>query len=83
MLFCIPICWLYLQDRRGRDRMVIITLDKNRKYSPSQQKYISSCRFVIYVDCLLYVIQLLDRVYNVTFPAYDIYSLRRIIYTVW
>ena len=28
---------------------------ENRKYSPSQQKYISSCRFVIYVDCL-YVI---------------------------
>ena len=27
---------------------------------------------------LLYVIQLSDRVYNVTFPAYDLYSLRRI-----
>ena len=27
---------------------------------------------------ILYVIQLSDRVYNVTFPASDIYSLRRI-----
>jgi hypothetical protein len=27
---------------------------------------------------ILYVIQLSDRVYNVTFPAYDLYSLRRI-----
>jgi hypothetical protein len=26
---------------------------------------------------ILYVIQLSDRVYTVTFPAYDIYSLRR------
>ena len=26
---------------------------------------------------ILYVIQLSDRVYNVTFPAYDLYSLRR------
>jgi hypothetical protein len=25
---------------------------------------------------ILYVIQLSDRVYNVTFPAYDLYSLR-------
>jgi hypothetical protein len=25
---------------------------------------------------ILYVIQLSDRVYNVTFPAYDVYSLR-------
>ena len=57
MLFCIPICLLYLQDRRCRDRhrMVTIALAKNRKYYPSQQLYISSCRFVIYVDCL-YVI---------------------------
>jgi hypothetical protein len=29
------------------------------------------------IDCTLYVIQLSDRVYNVTFLAYDLYSLRR------
>jgi hypothetical protein len=29
-------------------------------------------------EIILYVIQLSDRVYNVTFPAYDLYSLRRI-----
>jgi hypothetical protein len=28
-------------------------------------------------EIILYVIQLSDRVYNVTFPAYDLYSLRR------
>ena len=38
----------------------------------------------MYILCLfsktmyiLYVIQLSDRLYNVTFPAYDLYSLRR------
>ena len=29
------------------------------------------------MSVILYVIQLSDRVYNVTFPAYDLYSLRR------
>jgi hypothetical protein len=41
-------------------------------------------KYILYINeqkemiCLLYVIQLSDRVYNVTFPAYALYSLRRI-----
>jgi hypothetical protein len=31
----------------------------------------------LYNELLLYVIQLSDRVYNVTFPAYDVYSFRQ------
>ena len=42
--------------------------------------YVSTTGYYIYMYLLqviiLYVIQLSDRVYNVTFPAYDLYSLR-------
>jgi hypothetical protein len=50
----------------------------NVKFRSYKNKYESqiSWNAQCSVEKIIYVIQLSDRVYNVTFPAYDIYSLR-------
>jgi hypothetical protein len=66
----------YEENRKAR-KFNVKWLTNREWLDYDESNNIMTCKTVLTYMNILYVIQLSDRVYNVTFPAYDLYSLRR------